>query len=806
MTGKTLRLDIPLLLPEVEDAGDRCLETLERELLRHKGIFQAHVRTGHPPQLCIHYDPNLISLRDVEQLAKRTGSRFTSRYRHERIPFDSQVSADAANALALALEDLPGMLHASVNPAAGLVFAAWDTTRLQRQHIEHTMRKLGFEPVPVAVEHGGPEHEEQEHSHEHGSAPGFLPHAIRKRWTYILVALAGICFLAGWTGEQFLGLDPDISLFFYMVACLAGGYDIATHALPALLRGRFDTDILMLAAATGAALLGEWAEGAFLLFLFSLGHAGEHYALDHARNAVNALAELMPRTARTRRGEQIIEVPVKDLLIGDLVVVPPGEHLPVDGRVIHGRSAVDQSPVTGESLPVDKQPGDEVFAGTINREAALEVEVTRLARDSTLNRIMEMVANAQSQQSPTQQFTRRFTSRFVPAVLMLVAGVILLPPLLGWMEPERSFYTAMLLLVAASPCALAIGTPAAVLAGIGQAARNGVLIKGGVHLENLGELRVMAFDKTGTLTEGRFSITDILPLEGKNPDELLAVAAAVEQQSSHPVAQAVVEEAARRQLTLPSSRSMENLPGRGIMGTVDGDPVLLGTLRLFRETGWYEPDRALEHQLQALEAEGKTTMIVSRGQRILGLLAMADRPRPGVRKTLALLHELGMEKLVMLTGDNRQSAELIAGQTGITDIQAELMPEDKLLAIERLKEAWGKVAMTGDGINDAPALATATVGIAMGGAGTAVALETADVALMGDDLGKLPFAVGLSRASRRIIVQNLAISLGVIFMLIIAALAQGLALGSTVIIHEGSTILVVLNALRLLRYREPAEK
>ena len=793
MSEKTVELDIPLLLPEIEDKHDHCLENLQSTLIHHKGIYRAHIKEGQPPRLCIHYDPNLISLAAVERIARDTGNAFTQRYRHERIPFNTPLSADAADLLNRSLEKLPGMLHASVNAAAGLAFVAYDTELLDRKTIETLMQQQGYAST-------FPEKEE-EHGHDHGSAPAFLPHALQEIWTYALVALAGVCFLIGWIGETFLGLGETAALAFYLVAYLAGGYDIATHAIPGLLRGKFDTDILMLAAAAGAALLGEWAEGAFLLFLFSLGHAGEHYALDHARNAVNALAELMPDTARVRRGEDIVVEPVDQLAIGDVVIVPPGDRLPVDGQVVLGTSAIDQSPITGESAPVTKRPGDEVYAGTINREAALDIEVTQLARDNTLNRVMEMVANAQSQQSPTQQFTQKFTRRFVPAILVLVALVILLPPLFSWMSWQQSFYTGMLLLVAASPCALAIGTPAAVLSGIAQAARNGVLIKGGVHLENMGTIKVMAFDKTGTLTEGRFSVTEILPMNGSTAEELLAIAAAVEQQSSHPVAAAVVEAAMEKQLSLPRAGNLENVAGKGVMSMIDRKPVLVGSIKLFQDTDWYSLDKDLEDTISRLEAEGKTTMAVSHDGKFLGILALADTPRPGIHQILDKLRELGIQKLVMLTGDNRKVAEQIARQVGVTDVNADLLPEDKLLAINKLKDAYGTVAMTGDGVNDAPALATATVGIAMGGAGTAVALETADIALMADDLGKLPFAVGLSRAARRIIVQNLAVSLGVILMLIITALSQSIALTGTVIIHEGSTIVVVLNALRLLRYR-----
>jgi Cd2+/Zn2+-exporting ATPase len=509
----------------------------------------------------------------------------------------------------------------------------------------------------------------------------------------------------------------------------------------------------------------------------------------------------MPKTARVRRGDEIVEEPVETLAIGDVVIVRPGDRVPVDGEVVQGSSAIDQSPITGESVPVTKSEGDEVFAGTINQEAALDVRISKLAKDNTLNRVMEMVAEAQSQQSPTQQFTQKFTAKFVPGVLIFVALVIVAPPLLGWATIQESFYMGMLLLVASSPCALALGTPASILSGIAQAARNGVLIKGGVHLENLGMIKVMAFDKTGTLTEGKFNITDIVPANGTTADELLRIAGAVEQQSNHPLALAVVDAAQAKGLNLPTADGLENVAGRGVKSEIDGNPVLIGSGKLFRETEGHKRDAEVEATISRLEGEGKTTMAVSYGGEFLGVLALADTARPGVKNTLQQLLDLGVEKLVMLTGDHEKVAQQIGQQVGVTDVQADLMPEDKLTTIQRLKEEYGMVAMTGDGVNDAPALATATVGIAMGGAGTAVALETADVALMADDLSKLPFAVGLSRASKRVIKQNLAFSLGVIALLIMAALTQSIALSGTVVVHEGSTIVVVLNALRLLRYK-----
>jgi len=644
---------------------------------------------------------------------------------------------------------------------------------------------------------------EEDHSgHGHDNAPGFLPHWLQERWELVLVGLAGIFLISGWLGETFFGLAASTALILYILAYIAGGYDIATHAIPSLFKGKFDTDLLMLAAAVGAAFLGAWVEGAFLLFLFSLGHAGEHYALGRARNAVSALGELMPKVAQVRRGNEIKEEPVADLQIGDIVIVRPGDRVPVDGEIISGFSAIDQSPITGESAPVEKSPGDDVFAGTINHEAALDVRITKLAKDNTLSRVMKMVAEAQSQQSPTQQFTQKFTAKFVPTVLVLVVLLAVVPPMFGWMEFNDSFYRAMLLLIAASPCALALGTPATVLSGIAQAARNGVLIKGGVHLENLGNIQVMAFDKTGTLTEGKFKLTDIVPVNNTTADELLAITAAVEQQSNHPLAQAIVDAAKQQNLSLPTANGLDNVPGQGIKSEVDGKPILIGTLKLFRETSGHALDDNIIQIVDKLEAAGNTTMTVSHDGRFLGVIALADTPREGVKETLQKLLSLGIKKLIMLTGDNNDVAQQIAKKLGVTDVQAELMPEDKLRTIQQLTEEYGAVAMTGDGVNDAPALATATVGIAMGGAGTAVALETADVALMADDLGKLPFAVGLSRASRRIIKQNLAVSLGVIALLLVTSVSGMLDLSWAIIMHEGSSIVVVLNALRLLRYRE----
>jgi Cd2+/Zn2+-exporting ATPase len=612
---------------------------------------------------------------------------------------------------------------------------------------------------------------------------------------------AGLLLLIGWLGETFFSLSAVIATTLYITAYIFGGWDISQHAWHALKEKHFDTDLLMVMAALGAAALGELAEGALLLFLFSLGHALEERALDRARAAVRALADLAPKTALVRRDGKEQELPVESLQLEDVVIVRPGVRIPIDGVILDGNSGVDQASVTGESLPVDKVPGDQVFASTVNGEGALEVTVTRLAKDSTLARVMKMVEEAQAQKSPTQQTVEKFERVFVPAVLILTALIIIVPPLFGFPFRE-SFLRAMTLLVAASPCALALGTPATILAGVAQAARNGVLVKGGAHLENLGRLKAIAFDKTGTVTHGKPEVTDIVvfPASGWKEADVLSLAAGAESRSAHPLAQAVVRSAQTRSLPASVMEEVESLTGRGLRAVSNGKTIWIGNQKLMDEAGAPISPDALNHA-QSLQGSGKTLMWIAMDKTLIGLIALADTLRSEAAPTMKALKQSGMAHTIMLTGDNSRSASAIAKEIGLTEFRADLMPEDKLTVIRELVKEYGQVAMIGDGVNDAPALANATVGIAMGGAGTDVALETADVALMGDDLSKLPFAVGLGRATRAIIVQNLFISLGVIALLIITSLTGIVSIGIAIVFHEGSTLVVVANALRLLGFK-----
>ena len=491
MTEATLHIRLPVLLPHVQDERDQCVQRLNEWLLNRKGIEQSHIeRENGEAVVCLHYDANLVSLLDVRRLAEQAGAAVANRYHHELIPIEGMDCSDCVVVLEHGIGRMDGVLAANASYTVQVLQVEYDAQKTSRAAIERRVRSLGYE-VPATG----------------------LRSLYRQNRELLFVALAGVFTLIGFLLER-SGGPAWAPLLFYLGAYLYGGWDIAHHAWHALRERRFDTDLLMLVAALGAAALGKYAEGALLLFLFGLGHTLEERALDRARAAVRALGDLTPKTALIRRGGAEIELPVDQVQIDDVVIVRPGTRVPVDGEVIAGQSAVDQSPVTGESAPVDKMPGSQTFAGTINGEGALEVRVTRLARDSTLARVMRLVEEAQAQKSPTQQTVERFSRVFVPAVLVAALLLIVVPPLFG-VPFQESFLRAMTLLVAASPCALALGAPAAILAGVARAARGGVLVKGGVHLENLGRLKAIAFDKTGTITSGRPEVTDVVVADGQ---------------------------------------------------------------------------------------------------------------------------------------------------------------------------------------------------------------------------------------------------------------------------------------------------
>jgi Cd2+/Zn2+-exporting ATPase len=600
----------------------------------------------------------------------------------------------------------------------------------------------------------------------------------------------------------------------YGAAYVFGGWYGFKGGIETLRHRSVDIDLLMIVAAVGALSIGAPFEGAMLLFLFSLSNVLQHYAIGRSRRAIKSLVEMRPDSATVLQdGEEVI-VPIDEVEVGDVFVVRPGDRIPLDGVVRDGESTVDQASLTGESVPVPKQPGDDVFGGTITESGSLEIAVTRQAHESALSRLIHMVETAQSEKAPTQRLIDRLEQPYVLGVFALTITAITVPLLVG-AEFTPTFYRAMTLMVAASPCAVIISTPAAVLSAIASGGRQGVLFKGGEHVEVAADIDAVAFDKTGTLTEGEAQLTDVLVRDDAHAgsasldeETLLTLAAAVQARSEHHLARATVEEAETRALDIPDAREFQAAAGKGVRATVQGQRLHIGNRRyvetVLADVSIDGLERGLD-TLARLEAEGKTSVLVVRetdgDASLLGWLAFTDTVRPGAAEMIAELRELGIEHVVMLTGDNEAVARQIADEVGIDEVHAELLPEQKVERVEKLVDRHDGVAMVGDGVNDAPALATASLGIAMGGAGTDVALETADIVLMGDDLSKISYVLGLGRKTKRTLTVNLTIAFGAIALMVGAILLRGIPLPLAVVGHEGSTVLVSLNGLRLLGFR-----
>ncbi|WP_083613599.1 heavy metal translocating P-type ATPase [Paenibacillus sp. P46E] len=586
------------------------------------------------------------------------------------------------------------------------------------------------------------------------------------------------------------------SIVFFVLAYAVGGYRKAWEGLETLIKEKdLDVDLLMVVAAAGAASIGYWLDGAVLIFIFCLSGALEDYSMEKTNQDIAAILKYRPEEAVRLQDGVEVRIKASELQKEDLVLVRPGERIPCDGTIVEGSSAVDQATITGESIPVDKTLNDTVFAGTMNGQGALRVRVTQAAEDTLLSRIIHMVQEAKNELPPSQLFVERFEGIYAKSVVVLALLLMVLPPyLLNW-SWEATIYRAMIFLVVASPCALVSSIMPAILSGISNAARKGVLFKGGVHLEQIGNVNTVVFDKTGTLTEGRPKVTDIRPAQGLTEVELLRLAASLENLSMHPIARAVVDKAAEQGIALEPAAAMQAVTGMGVSGLVNGKSCRLGKRSLPLEATM---DQELLSEVKTLEAEGKTVVFVELEGRYAGILAVQDTLRSNAAMAVKQLQAMN-KRVVMLTGDATSTAEAIGRQAGIDEIYAEMLPDGKLEVIRKLTEKYGKVAMVGDGVNDAPALAASSVGIAMGAVGSDVALETANVVLMTDDIAKIPYAISLGSRTSRVIKQNITFALAVILILVVSNFAGGINLPSGVVSHEGSTLAVILSGLRLLR-------
>lgn len=638
------------------------------------------------------------------------------------------------------------------------------------------------------------------------------PQWLTQRWLEPrLVAVTAIAIILSALSER-AGAPELLVLLFNVISYIAGGFFGAKTAIESLLQRRIDVDMLMVLAALGAATIGQWHEGAILLFLFSLSNVLQDYAIGRSRQAIKSLLKLYPEEARVRREGDIVTVSASEIQVGEQVLIEPGERIPVDGRVVKGRSAIDEASITGESMPVEKGVGDVVFAGTLNQQGALDVEATQPPSNTTLARIIRLVEEAQDTKAPTERFLERFEQVYATFIIVSILLFIVVPPALGWVTDfEPHFYLAMVLMTVASPCALVISTPAAFISAIASAARNGVLFKGGAYIEQMAAIKAIAFDKTGTLTEGKPKVTDTVSCCELGEAQLLTVAATVEARSEHPLAKAIVAEAEAQGINIGEVQDFEAVTGLGVVSKVDGRVVRIGSVHYLEQQNPMPPPLVEAHE--KLELEGKTVVgVVREGQcddcgqcdfgrndcDWMGIIALADQVRPEAKAVIADLKRSGIERVAMLTGDNPRVAKTIALELGIDDlydVHAGLLPEDKVKVIREMQAQVGPVAMIGDGVNDAPALATASIGIAMGAAGTDVALETADLVLMGDKLELIAYAIKLSKKARRVVWQNIAFSILVIIVLIAGALFISLPLPLGVLGHEGSTVIVVLNGL-----------
>ncbi|MDH8001285.1 heavy metal translocating P-type ATPase [Bacillus cereus] len=681
------------------------------------------------------------------------------------------------------VKELPGVQDAKVN------FGASKITVYGNTNVQELEKAGAFESLKVTPE-------------SNRNAEKHVP--FWKKRENINVMVSAILLAISFGLSSAYGEDSFISVMGFAAAIIIGGYSLFWKGLKNLVRFQFDMNTLMTVAILGAAVIGEWSEGAIVVILFAISEALERYSMDKARQSIRSLMDIAPKEALVRRDGKEMNISVDEIEVGDIMIVKPGQKLAMDGIVVKGTSSLNQAAITGESIPVTKTVDDDVFAGTLNEEGLLEVRVTKRVEDTTIAKIIHLVEEAQAERAPSQAFVDRFAKYYTPAIMAAAVLLAVVPPLVTGGDWYVWLYRALTLLVVGCPCALVISTPLAIVTAIGNAAKHGVLIKGGIHLEQAGALSVIAFDKTGTLTRGIPEVTEFVVFEGRDKQELTAVAAALEYGSQHPLASAILRyaENTNTEFTSYQVEEFQSITGKGVKALVNGELYYIGSPKLFEELETITVSQDMKQQILTLQNEGKTVMVLGTDTKILAFIAVADEVRETSKEVIRQLHEIGIQKTVMLTGDNKGTAEAIGKRLGVSEIQAELMPQDKLEYIKSVRDTNNKVAMIGDGVNDAPALAASTVGVAMGGAGTDTALETADIALMADDLRKLPYTIKLSRMALRIIKQNISFALGLKAIALVFIVLGLLNLWLAILADMGATVLVTLNSLRLIKVKE----
>ncbi len=775
---ETLTLDIPVLWPNYLADCDQCTERLRETLQSLDGMISVQV-DADKQTVEVTYAKDLLNFETIKQVALDLGITLAEKFKHERLPIAGLDCPDCAENLEKALSRVPGVSWVSVSFAASILLVEFEPSITNLDTILKTIRRLGYD-VRLPEEALSADRADR------------IP--LRERLRILLTALSGLLLAAG-LGAEYLSQSVSVSKLLLICSAAAGGIYPARRAYYSLKARILDTNFLVTIAAAGAIWLGDYVEAAAVVFLFSLGSALEAITADRARRSLRSLIESFPRSVLVQRNGKIQETPAVEVEVGELVLVKPGERIVLDGIVVGGESTVNEAPITGESTPKSKSKGDPVYAGSINGEGALEVRATSRAEDSTVARIVHMVEEAQAQKAPSQRFSETVGRYYTPVVIATAAIVAVLGAAYAG-SYEDWLRRALTLLVVACPCALVVSAPVAVVCALTSAAKRGVLIKGGLHLETLGQVSTVAFDKTGTLTLGKPQVREVKAANEYEPADVVAAAAAVESRSEHPLADAIVEYAQTLQVPKMHVSFFEALPGKGARAIVDGGLYYVGNDRLIAELGFELP--AVDTSADPEQARC-TVVYVANESAIMGAIALTDAVRDCAAAVIAELRSNGIERVVMLTGDNPQVAHAVAREVGISEFYAELLPQDKVKLVKKLASKSGKVAMVGDGFNDAPALAAAHVGIAMGGLGSHASIEIADVVLMADEIMMLPYAIRLSRAAKTIIAQNLAFAIGAAVLLVWGALTQHINLATGVLGHEASALLVIANGMRILK-------
>ncbi len=776
-----------------------CAGKFERNVKDIPGVQDAKVNFG-ASKISVYGEPTIEELEkagafeNLKVIPEKTRRQVPQEMNQEKNVYRVQgfSCANCAGKFERNVKELPGVQDAKVNFGASKISVYGETS------IEELEKAGAFENLKVA-----PDERRQQASQEGKEVKKEEKVPFYKKQSTLLYSALFLVF--GYLSSSVNGDENIVTTLLFVASMLIGGLSLFKVGLQNLIHFDFDMKTLMTVAVIGGAIIGEWAEVSLVVILFAISEALERFSMDKARQSIRSLMDIAPKEALVRRNGQEIMIHVDDIMVGDIMIVKPGQKIAMDGVVVSGYSAVNQAAITGESVPVAKIVDDEVFAGTLNEEGLLEVKITKLVEDTTISKIIHLVEEAQGERAPSQAFVEKFAKYYTPIIMVIAALVAIVPPLFFGGSWETWVYQGLAVLVVGCPCALVISTPISIVSAIGNAAKKGVLVKGGVYLEELGALKAIAFDKTGTLTKGVPVVTDFTVLNKKMEEkELLSIITALEYRSQHPLASAIMKKAEQENISYSdvNVEDFSSITGRGIKGFINGTTYYIGSPKLFKELFVPDFSQEFEDKVRHLQNQGKTAMIIGTEQNILAVIAVADEVRESSKDVIQKLHQLGIKQTIMLTGDNQGTAKAIGEHVGVSDIQAELMPEDKLDYIKKLRSEYGKVAMVGDGVNDAPALAASTVGIAMGGAGTDTAIETADVALMGDDLRKLPFAVKLSRKALNIIKANITFAIAIKVIALLLVIPGWLTLWIAILSDMGATLLVALNSLRLMRVKE----